>query len=445
MQEESINKIINTLDILSVKICTIEKSIFYLVFITAFFGAAFFTIDLGSFTLFPYRIFLLFLLIVFSLKTIFNGKIIFYQKYIVRYLFLLFFWLGYSIISLAWSISEGDAIKNILFLSMGILLIYFSTYYIKNKVELKRLFVLWMICFGILIVIGFWEHLTGNHFSTSAFYKKENILPIFKSTGVFYNTNDYATFLSLSIPFALAIFHHYKQILYKLVGISFILSASYLIIETRSRANIIAVLLEIIFIFLFLKDINKKLKTIVIISVLIPLMFVFFGSSISPLYERVVKEITSIRNETNLMAGSMGIRINLFKNGIHFLCLTGGLGVGAGNVDKYMENSYLYNTAGILNLHNWWLEILVNYGILIFFGYILFYIGIMFNLWKIFKKNLSKIEKVICEALLVALIGFSVASMSPSSILTFKPQWLLFAFALSFINYFNRKKEIEKL
>jgi len=62
---------------------------------------------------------------------------------------------------------------------------------------------------------------------------------------------------------------------------------------------------------------------------------------------------------------------------------------------------------------------------------------------KIFQKNILKIEKMICEALLVSMVGFFVASMSSSSILAFKPQWLLFAFALSFINYFHRKKEIE--
>ena len=48
---------------------------------------------------------------------------------------------------------------------------------------------------------------------------------------------------------------------------------------------------------------------------------------------------------------------------------------------------------------------------------------------------------MICEALLVSIIGFFVASMSSSSILAFKPQWLLFAFSLSFINYFPKKEK----
>lgn len=421
----------------------LEKYIYYLVFLTGFFGAAFLTVNLGLFTLFPYRIFLLILLAIFFIKTFFSGKIILYQKNISWYLLLLLFWLGYSIISIAWSISKGDAIRNILFLIMGVLLIYFSTYYIDNEKDLRRLFVLWLTCFGALIIIGFWEHLTGNHFPISKHYNELRSWLMFRPTGVFHNPNDYAAFLSISIPFGLAMYRYNRKILYRLLGIVFVLSAFYLIIETGSRANIIAVLLEIIFIFLFLMNINRKTKFILTVSILIIVLFLFFGNNISQYYDKIFVEITSIGRQVDLMEGSMGVRINLIKNSLLFLYKTAGFGVGAGNAEYYMADFSQYNTYGILNPHNWWLEILVNYGLLVFAGYLLFYFGIIFNLWKIFKKSLSKIEKMICESLLVSLVGFFFASMSSSSILAFTPQWLLFAFALSFINYFHRKKEIE--
>ena len=81
------------------------------------------------------------------------------------------------------------------------------------------------------------------------------------------------------------------------------------------------------------------------------------------------------------------------------------------------------------------LEILINYGIFVFVGYILFYLGLVLTMWRVHRRTKNREEKMICEALLVALVGFFLASISSSSIMAFSPQWLLFAFALAFLNY----------
>jgi len=90
----------------------------------------------------------------------------------------------------------------------------------------------------------------------------------------------------------------------------------------------------------------------------------------------------------------------------------------------------------ILNPHNWWLEILINYGILIFFGYVAMYLRVLSQLWRAWHMSKSRSEKMITEALLIAIIGFPIASTSPSSIMAFHPQWLLFAFVFAFISYY---------
>ncbi|MDK2897346.1 MAG: teichuronic acid biosynthesis glycosyltransferase TuaC [Candidatus Atribacteria bacterium] len=45
------------------------------------------------------------------------------------------------------------------------------------------------------------------------------------------------------------------------------------------------------------------------------------------------------------------------------------------------------------------------------------------------------------KALLLALVGFFFASISSSSIMAFNPQWLLFAFALAFLNWQQRSQK----
>jgi len=95
--------------------------------------------------------------------------------------------------------------------------------------------------------------------------------------------------------------------------------------------------------------------------------------------------------------------------------------VGAGNAEYWMGNFPIYETRGITNPHNWWDEILVDYGIFIFAGYVLFYVGLVARLYKIHQHLGAGTEKMICEALLVSLVGFFLASISSSSIMALKP------------------------
>ena len=428
-----------------ITVFSIEKFFCYLVFFTGFFGVALFPIDIGIFTLFPYRIFLLFLWFMFGLHILIKGKIIFSQSQIKGYLAFLCFWLGYAVLSLAWAISKEMALRNIIFLFMGVSVIFFSTYHFRTKKDLQILYNLWLAVFGILILIGFWEHLTGYHLPVSGFFGETRTKFMFMPTGIFYNPNDYSTFLTLSMPFSIGIVHFGRKKYLRFFGLCSVLGAFYLIVVTGSRANMIAVLFELIFIFMFLLNLRRKFKLVITVGICIILLFMFLRGPVQGFFSQIGAELNSIVSQTESRTGSVGVRMNLVRNGLLFLYSTIGFGVGAGNAEYYMTNFSQYYTAGIINPHNWWLEILIDYGILVFVGYIIFYIGIIQNLWKIYRKKQTIEEKMICEALLVSLVGFFFASISSSSIMAFKPQWLLFAFALTYLNYFrNREEKIYK-
>jgi len=423
-------------------IFSIEKIFCYLVFFTGFLGVALFPIDIGFFTLFPYRIFLLFLWFMFGLHLLIKRKIDFSQSQIKWYLAFFCFWLGCAVLSLIWSASKEAALKNIIFLFMGVSVIFFSTYYFHEKKDLQILYNLWLYVFGFLIIIGFWEHLTGQHLPVSGYYNEMRTYIMFRPTGVFHNPNDYGTFLALSIPFGFGIVRYGRKKYIRFYGLCSALGAFYLIVATGSRANIIAVLFELVFILLFLLNFKRKIKAIIAMGVCIILLFIFFPGPVQEFFSQITEKLNSIASQAELKTGSVGVRINLVRNGLLFLYSTVGFGVGAGNSEYYMANFAQYNTAGILNPHNWWLEILVNYGIFIFIGYVIFYMGIIRNLWKIYRIKQIREEKMICEALLVSMVGFFFSSISSSSIMAFKPQWLLFAFALAFLNYSRNKKEV---
>lgn len=421
----------------------IEKFCCYLVFITGFFGAALFPINLGAFTLFPYRIFLLLLWGLFLLRVFIQGKLILPQSGIRLYMSFFAIWMAYAMISLGWATAKGDAIRHIVFLFMGVSLLFFVTYYFRNLNDFIKLYWIWFGVFCVLVILGFWEHLTGQHLPVSGFFGETRARFMYRPTGVFKNPNDYATFLSLSTPFALGLVRYARSRLAKLTGIGTVFAAFYLIVITGSRANILAVLLAVAFLLLFLSKLKQKVKVAFISAIFLIIALMIMPGPIQEFSSKVVTEVGSIADQAKLEYGSIAVRVNLVKNALEFLYSTAGFGVGAGNAEYWMANYARHNTFGILNPHNWWLEILTNYGVFIFGGYITIYIGIIRNLWHNWQNTVDRKERMVVEALLVAFIDFVVASISSSSIMAFKPQWMLFAFALAFINY-RRRRALEE-
>ena len=140
---------------------------------------------------------------------------------------------------------------------------------------------------------------------------------------------------------------------------------------------------------------------------------------------------------TQLMSGtqSMGERMNLAKNGLRFLLSTWGFGVGAGNVEFWMKTKGQFDTGNKINIHNWFLEVLVNYGVFIFVGYLIFFAGIAYKVFTLINQHKDdQIMKVLGVSILGVMIGFIFASISPSSIMAYRPHWMIYAIGLSYIN-----------
>lgn len=422
---------------------SVEKLVAYLAVVTGFFGVTLLQVDLGLFTLFPYRIFLLLLWLLFVVHVLTGGgKVILPQRQIRRYLGFLGFWTGYAVFSLGWAASTTAALRDVIFLFMGVSVIFFFTYYFRDAQDLRKLYLLWFSVFGCLLLLGFWEHLTGQHLPASAHYGATWTWPwiMYVPTGVFYNPNDYATFLALSIPFGTGLVRYGHKVYLRLLGLGAAIAAFYLIVTTGSRVNMLAVLLELVFLFLFLMNLKGQFKFAVIAAVCVAVLLLFLPGPVQGFFSEVTGSLGSITTQVRLGTGSVATRMNLVRNGLSFLHSTAGFGVGAGNVEYWMANFARHNTGGITNPHNWWLEISINYGILIFLGYITLYLGIIRGLWRVYRRVKNRTNKMICEGLLVALVGFFLASISSSSIMALKPQWFLFSFALAFLNYARNKE-----
>lgn len=417
-----------------------------LIIISAFTGSLW-LFEIGPIHIFPFRIFLILMWLLFIGAIIFisNGRLNLSHIKVKTYLKFFALWLGYSFISMTWAADQIEALRNIIFLFMGISIVFFLVYYFRNLNYLKWLYWLWVLIFVALIPIGIWEVMTGNHLAVSGLSKETRPLALFGPTTVFYNQNDFATYIALTLPMTLVWIRYYPKLYSRVLGVLVFIAGLFLLMMTTSRSCFIAVFMGLAFWFIFLLNLNNKIKTLAVGAFICILFILAFPNQIKDSLTIVENQMNSL-SAVGSQAGddlSIDIRRNLIKNALYFTVQSVGFGVGAGNAEYYMDHYKIYPTGGITNVHNWWAEIAVNYGIFIFVGYVVLYITLIFNLWRAYKRLMNHTEKMICEALLVGLVSFFMASISSSSIIAFPPQWIFFGFALAFLNY-TRIKALER-
>lgn len=438
-----VNKLCNRfstipLTTLKVKIFSIQRTFLFLAIITAFSGTVFFSIEVGPIHIFPYRIFIIIIsaFFFFFLLYIYNGRLNLSYIKVKLHLKFLLLWFAYAFLSIMWSADQIAALRNIIFLLTGLLLIFFMVYYIRNLKHLKWLYWLWILVFIALIPIGLWEINTGNHLSMSKLYEDDRSWLVFAPTTVFTNPNDYAAYIALTIPMMLSWIRYYPNICSRIVGLIVLSSAILLLAMTTSRACYIAVAIGLIFWFTCLLKVRTKVRLIFIGVMVVFGTVLSFPQQIQDMFAMIQMQFNSLFiYDTQVAEGSIGVRQNLLKNAVYFVIQSFGFGVGAGNIEYYVANHAVYPVGGITNLHNWWMEIMVNYGLFIFCGYVILYLSFLYNLWRIHKCADNVTEKMICEALLVGVVSFFMASISSSSIMSFPPQWILMGFILAFLNY----------
>ncbi|MDN4526108.1 O-antigen ligase family protein [Fictibacillus fluitans] len=416
--------------------------LFYLLVFTSFLGAGILSIPAGPITMFPYRIVYMVMVPVFLYLALYRREGLQWDKVKIKpVLYFHLFWVLYALFSLSWTRSFSMGAVDLIFLVIGISLIFFMVLLLKKEEEYIHVYWIWLVMFAVLTAIGLWNHVTHNHLAISrinqvADYQKG--IP----TSVFVNENDFASFISVSFFLALAFVHRTKSWLLKAAGGSVMLVSLYVLVYTSSRANYIAIPLGLLFWFVFLTNRNVKKALILLGAAGGVALAAMYPAKLMAVVTKVegilISLMTSDAPEAEIT--SVDIRSNLIKNAWLFFERSFGFGIGSGNSKYYLMHFAEYPTKGIINVHNWWMEILANYGAMIFIGYILLYLWVILQLFRIFRQSYTRYEKMISEGLLGGMIAFSLSCISPSSQISLNYLWLLFAFSLSFINYWRVKQ-----
>ncbi|MBS4206749.1 O-antigen ligase family protein [Bacillus sp. FJAT-50079] len=336
-------------------------------------------------------------------------------------------WFIYGFASLAWATDKIVAVKELYYFFIFLLLILILINLLDDEKMIKvmdRSF--WGI--GVItIFICLMEIFTGFHLGTSRYVievmRTEEIHYI--ATAFFYNENDLSLFLVMIAPFYYLKIFGERKLYLKIIN-AFVMSLLfYVIIINGSRVAILAIFIQTAAL-LYIKFKPTFYRIIRSSILFLPVFIVFIFLNIDK-----ITPLIAIYNGY----GSNFVRLNLYLNGLYSVYQSFMLGVGPGNFEKNIFPMFITN--GIVNPHNWWIELLTNYGFLVFSGYLLFFIYHLKKLFKIYKEK--NIYSNVAIILFISQIGFIFASIGPSRLFYYWPMWVNYAIILAIINLNERK------
>lgn len=349
----------------------------------------------------------------------------------------LFWWL-WSIISFLWIKDLRLWLQAVFLLTLGISSILGLYFWIENLKHWKRLIQIAWFMMTLLVGLGYYE-ITTNHYIFADLGKLDRYntfvsepmtrMPITH----FENQNDFATMLLAYIAIGLILYYITPHAVKKIGYLISVFLGSYLIYRSGSRMILLCLILyAVCFIALKFKwDLPKKYYgRVLTLFLILGILALAYVPAVQNMVDTLIYTGTS-----DIVNGDTG-RVNLLRNGMIFLAATFGFGVGAGNIEAWMENYRFLPTQNIINMHHWWAEILVAYGVIVFILYTLAYILLIYRLFQIRKQQTKRIKQV-SNQLITFLIVYSLASITSASNMLIEWHWVFFGLIIAYIKVYE--------
>ncbi|KAF3299716.1 O-antigen ligase domain-containing protein [Carnobacterium sp. PL17RED31] len=359
------------------------------------------------------------------------------------------FWWVWALCSVLWAMSIGAWLQAMVLLTLGISSILGIFLWTRDYLQWRTLIKAVWVMMTFLSIWGLFE-ITTNIYLLADLGKLDKystfLTQPWTRIPITYlaNQNDYATILLASLPINLILMNTTKNSLKKLLTLVCMLLSTFLIFQSGSRMSLLMALAFYgIYVLLGVRwDFTRKqvLTTGSIILTLALLAFAFV-----PPIRGMVTDLIYILPRP-VISGDVG-RMNMWRNGLMYLGKTFGLGVGAGNIEVWMEIFGPLPTNNIFNIHNWWLEILVGYGVFIFIAYVLGYALMIYRLFNL-KKFVNRMHQKIMNAFISFLLVFIGASITSANNMLIEWHWVFFGLIIAYIGImeaqvFGKKKRVE--
>ena len=360
----------------------------------------------------------------------------------VKVLIIVFLW---YLTSLFWTPSLVLGLKYIFYLLCGIIITLSFINFSKNIENLNKIFKILSFFITIEIIIALAESFTSFRMPISSYssfamlFGKDPInfsefgdifiySKISPPTGFHWNTNDLAICMIISLPFFLCS----NKSSIKIIGV---LTITIIIIMTASRAAFLGLIL----IFsLYLILIKKRIGTLSLVWIA---LFIFF-LGMQQLRESENPRINEVANSIEALTlylsgeidvgGSLEWRRELVENGLIAFSNSYGIGLGAGGSVSNQE--LIGPVAGrFTSMHNFWVELLVEGGVLVGIFIFFWLLSIIYKLFIISRTSRNQKLEYYSQSLFLSMTGFIPAAIAASSTIYFFPMWIMFGFAISVI------------
>lgn len=377
----------------------------------------------------------------FKLKGTVIRKLLQSKNY--SYFAFMMFWVCYSFLSFIWVEDFLAWAKIYIFLLSGFITTWYIGFFFTDKKDIiYALKIIEFVSF-LFSIISFYEIFTGNYifYNRSLTYYEERAA-LYSTIGfrvpisVFSNPNNYSLFLIFSVFFSFGLSKTKATKIGRFISLVLTIVSLFLLIATQSRSGFIGLILGFTAygIIELIRNGSSNFGKLILFSAGAFLFVIPWLNDNKELYEALIEIDFSGSSQSDV------IRLNLIKNGFHFLLNTFFLGVGLGNIEYHMSHNAVYQIGGITNIHNWWMEILVSSGVFVFLFYIIIYVN---NLIWLFKYSLLKLDKdlrYLSTIFFSVLVSFFVASVGSSSLMYNEWIWPLMAVVMSFVNIHTLKK-----
>lgn len=338
---------------------------------------------------------------------------------------MMLYWTLYAGVSLLWSRDISEGIKVTIIIAGITVFFICMTNFLNSNEDIVNCTKAFSLGIALQCLIGWQEIFTGVYKYARQEYAYVGIYTKYRlPVAMWSNVNNYATVLVFGCIASNIAFMCSKRKLYKAVYLFILINCVLLVLESQSRANIIALCIFAAVLLL----ISKKSKYFILPFALIVLMYI----------PNLTEYVTSSFRINISSSFSDSMRMMFITDGIGFLIDTIGFGVGPGQIA-----SWSIAKRGALGgqMHNWWMEVLVSFGIITFIWYCYIYVRTIKANIEVNKFSCDKKANVISSSFIAFMLCFIIAGISSSSLIINEPMWILFCLVFTFV-YINDKEKV---
>ena len=380
------------------------------------FGSNFLSFSIGPFQLTLFR---LLLIVAFVMTLLVKHKHpLDKKKYKLNVIPIIF---AFSLFSVIFVKDLTNFLKYEFFIVTALMTFYVISSFATNYEKLIKCIKAFNISICIQAFIGLAESILKQYF-----FVNEDIAFLytrygdFPPTAMLYNTNNFALLMLFGVVICFSLLLGSKKGITKTIYLALLVLYSYLIFLTTSRACLLGVVIVFfIFFFFYGKSFFKRL------------LLIIFGISF------VVIFFSYFQKYTDLSYYADESRMTLVKNGLFFVGKTFGLGIGTGQAEYWLTYNFKYPVS-VTALHNWFMELLVSFGVVAFVYYICVYFSYIKASFKMMKSGSNKRISALGFGIFSFLLSFVIANTTVSNVMSlewFWSTWILITVSIYLVKY----------